>query len=458
MHSKNKRTFAAKRMAGFFCAMVCVGMMSVGYAQSAKTKLSGKQKIEPELVDAIVAVVNTDVITQADLSARMNMVVRNLKGKSGVVPARAELQKQVLEHMIVEKAQLHKAKEAGIRVDDHALDAAISRIAEQNKLSATDFRKRVERDGVPFVRFREQIRDEITIRRLREREVENKIQVSDSEIENFLTEYGMSQDQLEFNLGHILIRIPENASPEQIEASHKRAQLVMQKLREGADFSQTAVSYSDAENALQGGDMGWRLRERLPQTFSDAVVKMKIGEVSPVIKSANGFHVLKLIGRRSVSPKAMPLPTAVQQTHARHILLKVNQIVSAEEARRKLIDLKQRLDNKVATFEDLAKAFSNDSSSNKGGDLGWIYPGDTVPEFERAMNALKPGQVSEPIETPFGYHLVQVVERKTDEVSQERLRMVARNAIRARKRDEALQEWLRQVRDSAYVEYRLEEK
>lgn len=455
--SSSKQKLSVRSVTRFLCAMVCLGLMSAAVAQPVKAK-AAKSGMEPELVDAIVAVVNTDVITQADLNARMNMVIRNLKAKAGTTPPRAELEKQVLEHMIVEKAQLHKAKEAGIRVDDHALDAALSKIAGQNQLSLADFRKRVERDGMPFARFREQIREEIIIRRLREREVDGKIQVNDSEIENFLTEYGMSHDQLEFHLGHILIRIPENASAEQIGASQKRAALVQQKLREGADFAQTAVSYSDAENALQGGDMGWRLREQLPQVFSDAVVKMKIGDVAPTLKSANGFHVLKLIGRRSISPKAMPLPTAVQQTHARHILIKVNQLVTADEARRKLIDLKQRLDNKAATFEELAKAFSNDSSSNKGGDLGWIYPGDTVPEFERAMNALQPGQVSDPVETPFGYHLVQVVERKTDEVSQERLRMVARNAIRARKRDEALLEWLRQVRDSAYVEYRLQDR
>ena len=458
MGLNNDLSRVAKRVTKFAALFTIIVGVSVAHAQPDKLKTTAKKNVGPELVDAIVAVVNTDVITQADLAKRIEMIIRNMKSKGGNVPPRAELQKQVLEHMIIERAQLQKAKEVGIRVDDHALDAAIARLAEQNKMSPGDFRKRVERDGTVFARFREQMRDEIIVRRLREKEVDNKIRVSDSEIENFLTEYGMSHDQQEFHLGHILIRIPENASADQIEASHKRAEDALRKLRESGDFSQTAVSYSDGENALEGGDMGWRLRERLPQAFSEAVIKMKIGEVSSVIKSANGFHVLKLIGRRSISPKAMPMPTAVQQTHARHILIKVNQVVTADEARRKLLDIKQRIENKAGTFEELAKMYSNDFSANKGGDLGWIYPGDTVPEFERAMNALKLGQVSEPIESPFGYHLIEVVERKTDEVSQERLRMVARQAIRARKRDEALQEWLRQMRDSTYVEYRLVEK
>jgi peptidyl-prolyl cis-trans isomerase SurA len=458
MRISNTLMSVGKRMAFTIGILVCCGMMSIAIAQSDKESVSAKKKAKPELVDAIAAVVDTDVITRTDLNTRVGQVMRNMKTKGGAVPQLAELQKQVLEHIIVERIQLHVAKDAGIRVEDNALDAAISRIAEQNKMTVADFRKKVERDGTPFMHFREQIREEIIIRRLREKEVENKIQVSDSEIENFLTTFGMSQDQQEYNLGHILIRIPENASPEQIEQRNKRATEVLQKLRSGVDFAKTAISYSDAENALEGGDMGWRLRERLPQAFGEAATNMKIGEISSIIKSANGFHILKLIGRRSSNAKAMPMPTAVQQTHARHILIKVNQVVSSDEARRKLIDLKQRIDNNAATFEELAKTFSNDFSAKKGGDLGWIYPGDTVPEFERAMNALKPGQVSEPIETPFGFHLIEVVERKTDELSQERLKMVARQAIRARKLDDAMQEWLRQLRDSAYVEYRLDEK
>jgi peptidyl-prolyl cis-trans isomerase SurA len=259
-------------------------------------------------------------------------------------------------------------------------------------------------------------------------------------------------------MAQILIRIPENASAEQIAQRRGRAEEAFQQLKSGVDFAKVAAAYSDASDGLQGGEIGWRSPERLPQLFLDAIAGLNPGDVSAVLKSANGFHIVKLTGKRipSVMHGGAALPS-IQQTHARHILIKLSQVVSAAEARRKLVDLKQRLDNKAAKFEDLAKQYSNDFSASKGGDLGWIYPGDTVPEFERAMNALQPGQVSEPVESPFGYHLIEVLERKTDDVSPERQRMVARQAIRERKLGEANEDWLRQLRDRAYVEYRLDD-
>ena len=444
-------------MAFLFSIVTGLGMTHVAWAQPNSSKASASKKIEPVLVDSIIAIVNTDVITRSDLKMRMNQVEGNIRSRKAAMPPRAELQKQVLERMIVERAQLHMAKEAGIRVDDVFLDQAILRIAAQNKLTQQEFRKKVESDGVPFPQFREQIREEIIVRRLREKEVENKIQVSDSEIDNFIAASGMAQEQQEIRLGHILVRIPENASPEQIAVRQKRAQGVLEQLKTGADFAKMAVTYSDAEEALKGGEVGWRKLDRLPQAFGDAVANLKAGDVTTLLKSANGFHILKVMDKRSAG-QGSPAAISVQQTKARHILIKVNQLVTADEARRKLLELKQRLDNKAAKFEDLAKLFSNDLSANKGGDLGWIYPGDTVPEFERAMNGLKPGQISEPVESPFGMHLIEVLERKTDEVSQERVRMAARQAIRERKKEEATEDWLRQVRDSAYVEYRLEER
>ena len=457
MHTQYTLPRYARHMALVLGLIAGLGMSPIVGAQTTKRAPVGN-KVEPVLVDAVVAVVNTDVITRSELKARTEQVMRNFKGKGGSMPSRDELQKQVLEHMIIERAQLNMAKEAGIRVDDTMLDTTIGRIAAGNKKTLQEFRQKVEQDGISYARFREQIRDELIIRRLREKEVDNKIHVSDSEVENVLAASSVSQDQQEFNLGHILVRIPENASPEQIAARGKRAEEVLEKLRAGGDFAKLAVTYSDAEDALKGGDIGWRQRDRLPQAFGDAVANLKSGEVTPILKSANGFHILKLIGKRSTAQAAQPAAVSVQQTHARHILIKVNQLVTADDARRKLLELKQRLDNKAAKFEDLAKLFSNDGSATKGGDLGWIYPGDTVPEFERAMNALKPGQISEPVESPFGFHLIEVLERKTDGVSQERMKMAARQAIAARKIEEATQDWLRQVRDSAYVEYRNEDK
>ena len=334
------------------------------------------------------------------------------------------------------------------------LDRAVARIAEQNRMSLQEFRATLEREGTPYARFREEIREEIMMQRLREREVDNKIQITESEVDNYLAEQGAPQGQ-EFQLAHILVRTPENASPEQIAERRKRAEDVLQQLRAGGDFAKLAATYSDAPDALNGGDLGWRNQDRLPQLFVNSISELKQGEVSPIIKSPNGFHIIKLNGKRSASV-VKASGNSVQQTHVRHILIKVNQIVTPADAKRKLTELKQRLDNNAAKFEDLAKLFSNDLSASRGGDLGWIYPGDTVPEFERAMDALKPGEVSEPIESPFGYHLIQVMERKKDDVSQERQRLIARQAIRERKLDEATQDWLRQLRDRAYVEYRFE--
>lgn len=412
------------------------------------------------VVDTIAAVVNSEVITAQELESRMRMVERRMQNQGIALPPRAEFKRQLLERLIVDRAQMQLAKEVGIRVDDALLDRAVARIAEQNKMTLQDFRNQLEREGTPFARFREEIREEIIMQRLREREVDNKIQISESEVENYLAANGAAAQggQQELNLAQILVRIPENASAEQIAQRRQRAEEALQQLKSGADFAKVAATYSDASDGLKGGDLGWRTQDRLPQLFVDAVANLNPGEVSAIVKSANGFHVLKLAGKRSASVvKTGAAAPAVQQTHARHILIKVNQIVSSADARRKLVELKERLDNKAAKFEDLAKLYSNDLSASKGGDLGWIYPGDTVPEFERAMNALQPAQISEPIESPFGYHLIQVLERKTDDVSQERQRLAARQVIRERKLEEATEDWLRQLRDRAYVEYRTDE-
>lgn len=427
---------------------------------SAPAATSPTQAARPrvQLADAIIAVVNNEVITMQELMDRSRMVERRMRNQGISLPPPAELQRQLLERMIVDRAQLQLAKEVGIRVDDLMLDRAISRIAEQNKMSLQEFRDRLEREGTPFNRFREEIREEIIMQRLREREVDNKIQITESEVDNYLAvDKSATQNQQEYNLAQILVRIPENATAEQIAERRKRADEIHQQVKSGGDFAKIAATYSDASDALTGGDLGWRNQDRLPQLFVDTIAGMNQGDVSPVVKSANGFHILKLAGKRNASAADNSGSAAsVQQTRARHILIKTNQVVTPADARRKLVEIKQRLDNKAAKFEDLAKLFSNDLSASKGGDLGWIYPGDTVPEFERAMDALKPGEISEPIESPFGFHLIQVLERKKDDVSKERQRLIARQAIRERKLDEATNEWLRQLRDRAYVEYRFD--
>jgi peptidyl-prolyl cis-trans isomerase SurA len=436
------------------CLLVAALLLSS--SSFAQDKSAGKQ---PVLVDAIVAVVNTDVITLKELDDRVRLVEQRLKRQNTQMPPREVLQRQLLERMIVTRAQMQMARDSGIRVDDIMLDRAVSRISEQNQLSLQTFRDQLERDGLSFARFREEIREEITLQRLREREVDNKLQIGESEIDNYLAASAGKNDagQQEINLAQILVRVPENASPQQIAERRKRAETAIAQLKSGAEFAKTAASFSDAGDALSGGDLGWRIVSRLPQLFVDAVEKINEGEIAPLVRSANGFHVLKLNGRRTASLVKGASGTMVQQTRARHILIKVNQIVSSAEARRKLVELRERLDNKAAKFEDLARLYSNDGSATKGGDLGWIYPGDTVPEFERAMNALSPGEVSKPVESPFGFHLIEVLERKTEEISRERQRMMARQSLREQKLDEAYEDWLRQLRDRAYVEYRLDE-
>ncbi|MGO4378966.1 peptidylprolyl isomerase [Pseudoduganella sp. RAF53_2] len=408
-------------------------------------------------IDSIAVIVNDEVITRRELNQRVQTIVHRMQQQRVQLPDQADLERQILERMIVERAQLQLAKEMGVRVDDQMLDRAISRIAEQQKMSVQELRNQTEKEGTTFPAFREEIREEIIMQRLREHEVDNKIQISEAEVDNFVaSEQAAAAEQFELNISQILVRIPENANPEVLAQRQKKAEDVMRQLRTGADFAKVAATYSDASDALQGGAVGWRQSDRLPPVFAEALSKLKPGQTTPVIKSVGGFHILKLVDKRSLAEAAAA--ETVQQTHARHILIKVTPTVSAADAKRKLLELKERLDNKAAKFEDLARLVSNDGSASKGGDLGWLYPGDTVPEFEKAMNELKPGQVSEPVETSFGYHLIEVLERKTDDVSKEKKRAEARNALRERKLVEAIENWQREVRDRAYVEFREEAK
>ncbi|WP_026133555.1 MULTISPECIES: peptidylprolyl isomerase [unclassified Janthinobacterium] len=421
------------------------------WAQSAAAAATGKP------IDSIAVVVNDDVITRNELAARIKTVERRMKAQNVALPEQADLQRQLLERMIVERAQMQLAKEMGIRVDDLTLDRAIGRIAEQQKMTVQELRNQMEKEGTTFAAFREEIRSEIVLQRLREREVDAKIQISDAEVDNFMAaEQAAAREQVELNLAQIMVRIPDNASPEQIAARRARAEEVMRQLRTGADFAKMAGTYSEAADALKGGEIGWRSPERLPPLFAEQLAKLKPGQVTPIIKSTGAFHILKLVDKRSAADAQAS--AAVQQTHARHILIKVTPTVSAYDAKRKLAELKERLDNKAAKFEELARLFSTDGAAAKGGDLGWLYPGDTMPEFEAAMAALKPGEISAPVETSFGFHLIEVLERKSDDVSKEKQRNLARNALRERKLEEATEDWQREVRDRAYVEFRADDK
>lgn len=408
-----------------------------------------------KVLDSIHVVVNDEVITKNEVNNRVTQIEQRLRAQGGQLPDSADLQRQVVEAMIVERAQLQLAKEYGVKVDDTQLDRAIARIAEGQKMTVQEMRNQMEKEGMPFAQFREEIRNEIMTQRLREHEVDSKIQVSDAEVDTYLAaEKAAAADKVEMDIAQILVRIPENASPEQIAARKARADEVARQLRTGADFGKIATTYSDSPDALKGGSIGWRDPDRLPPVFATELRKLKPGQITPVIKTNVGFHILKMVDQRKLA--AGDDKTVVQQTRARHILLKVTPTMNEAEVKRKLLELKEKMDNKAGTFEELARQYSQDGSAAKGGDLGWLYPGDTVPEFENAMNELQPGQVSGIVQSPFGFHLIQVVERKSEDVSKEKERTLARQVIRERKLQEATEDWARQLRDRAYVEFREE--
>ena len=409
-----------------------------------------------KVIDSIQVVVNDEVITRNEVAGRVAQVSQNMKARNAQMPDPATMERQVLEAMIVERAQLQLAKEMGVKVDDRTLDATIGRIAENQKMSVQDMRNQMEKEGMPFAQFREDIRNEIMMQRLREHEVDSKIQVSEAEIDTYMAAAKAAEaDRIEVDISQILVRVPENASPEQIAARAARAEEVMRQLRTGADFARMASTYSDAPDALKGGEIGWRDADRLPPMFSTELRKLEAGQVTPILKTNVGFHILKLAGKRSLGGETEK--SVVEQTHARHILIKVTPTMTEGEVKRKLLELKEKMDNNAGTFEDLARLHSQDGSASKGGDLGWLYPGDTVPEFETAMNALKPGEVSDVIQSPFGFHLIQVIGRKSEDVTQQKERNVARQVLRDRKMQEAMEDWMRQVRDRAYVEFREEQ-
>lgn len=430
----------------YVISILCVtlALTSVAWAQRTPSRV--------QFIDRIVAVVNNDIITQFELNERIRVVKNQLEGQKTQLPPQDVLEKQLLERMINERVQLQFANETGIRVDDGVLDQAIARIAAGNRMPLDQLRQALENDGVSFNKFREDIRNEITLSRVKEREADNKVVVTENELESYFANQAQKGNDTEFNLAHILIQVPEQANADQIQERKKRAEQALAELRKGSDFGLVSASFSDAANALQGGELGWRPASRLPQLFADALNKLQPGDTSPLLRSPNGFHVLKLYDKRGRDAVLV-----VTQTRARHILVKTNEVVSAADARHRLTELKERLDN-GANFAELARLHSEDGSASNGGDLGWLSPGDTVPDFENAMNKLPINVVSSAIQTQFGWHLIEVLERRKEDVTQEKQKLRAKLEIRERKADEAYQEFVRQLRDRAYVEYKQDDR
>nr|WP_281722328.1 peptidylprolyl isomerase [Nitrosomonas nitrosa] len=444
---------------GFMLFLVLIG----GYVMAQEETIPLQEETEPAQevtvlnqvvpIDHIVAVVNEEVITRNELNDLIENTVKQLQKQGTQLPPYDVLEKQLLERLIMTRIQLQRAKEIGISVSDTELDQTLRNIAKENNLSMGDFYAALEQEGIGLSRFRDEIRDEMLMVRLKEREISSRVNVTEGEIDNFLrTQETSAIGNDDYHVAHILVQIFEQMDAAQVEAKRLRAEEALAKLQEGVEFAQVSAEFSDAPNALQGGDLGWRPIMQMGPAFAEMLINMQPGEVTPVIQSPVGFHILKLLGRR---PQETPV-VIINQTNARHILIKINELTSEDDAHRMIMQIKDRIDS-GANFAETAKAYSEDASASSGGDLGWLSPGDTVREFEQAMDALLPGQISPPVRTQFGWHLIQVVQRRTQDVSEQQQRQHAHKAIHARKADMVMQEWLQQLRDQVYVEYRAED-
>ena len=441
---KSIKFFALRRAASL--------TLATGLALSAQHVAAQASAARVQLVDRVVAVVNDEVITRYELNEQKRAVAAQLKRQGVALPPEGELDAQVLQRFINEKVQLQYAKEYGVRADDETVNASVQRIITDNKMSMPQFVNALKTDGVTLEKFRDELKNEIVLSRLREREVESRVVVTDSEIDTYMALVKVQgANQAEYSLAHILILVPEQATPDQIETRKKRAEEAEKQLKSGTAFGQVAAVFSDSNDAVQGGALGWRQADRLPALYATAANTMKVGDTSAVLRSANGFHIVRMIDKRSGEQKAV-----VEQNKARHILVRVNDLVGEAEAKTKIERLKDRI-AAGSKFEEVAKTGSEDGSAQKGGELGWVSPGDTVAEFEAAMIKAPINSVIGPIRTQFGFHLIEVSERRSQDVTAERTRQSARVALRDRKADEAYQTWLRELRDRATVEIKLTE-
>lgn len=400
-------------------------------------------------LDRIVAIVEEDVVMESELEEQLQRVRIQLRQQGTQMPPTTVLERQVMERLVLEKIQLQVADRAGVEVTEKALDQAIVDIAKRNDLSIEQFREILTNEGFEISVFREQIRQEITIAKLRKEEVDNRVRVRDSEIENYLrNESNSGADDEEYRLSHILISTPSGATEDEVQAAREKAEKSLQRIDDGEDFEAVAISVSDGQQALEGGDLGWRQGSQIPSLFADSVGTMEVGETSSIIRNSSGFHIVKLTDQRRGEQ------IMVEQHRARHILIKPTELVSKPEALNRIRQIQLRLEG-GADFSQLARTNSDDrGSALKGGDLGWVSEGQMVPEFEEVMTIVDIGQLSAPFESEFGFHILQVTERRMYDGTEEIKRDRARRAIKRQKVDERRQSWLRRLRDEAYVEYR----
>ena len=401
--------------------------------------------------DYIVALVNSEPITNFEVSQRLGAVVQQLTQQGVELPPRNVLVRQVLERIVNDRAQIQLAKETGVKVDEVAVDQAEANMARQNQMDIAQLRKRLAEEGVSASRFRDDLRQQLVLQRLREREVEGRVRVTDQDVEQFLIDQRNTVDsRLELNLAHILVAVPDGATPAQIAALEKRAQRALDRARAGDDYASLVNEFSDGPERVVGGQIGLRSIDRLPTLFVDATKSLETGGLSGILRSPAGFHVLKVIERQYGELPGMK----VTQSRARHILLRPTPKMDEAAARDKLFDFRQRIQAGKADFADLAKEFSQDGSAKSGGDLGWASPGMFVPEFEDVMNSLAPGEIAPPLVSRFGVHLIQLMERREATLTPAEQRQVARNLVREKKLDEAYVNWAQEVRGRAFVELR----
>lgn len=406
-----------------------------------------------QMLDHIVAVVNDGVIMNSELSQRVNQIIARFQADDRRLPPLDVIRKQVLDRLVMERIQLQMAEKAGIRVDDSALNEALAGIAKQNHMTLQQFSNTIRGEGESWSDFREHIRNEMVISHLQQREVSQRVRITDREVDRFMkSEVGRKMFQADFHLGHILIKVPESASPQQIQQSHDKAVALIKKLRDGANFSDIAAANSDGPNALEGGDLGWRPAAQWPTLFANAALDMKKGQISDPLRSGAGFHILKLIDRRGGSQKV------VTQYKVRHILIKPDQLTTADQARQEAQTLHDDIVSGKLAFAQAAKSHSDDpGSAAQGGDLGWVTPGQMVPKFEEVMEHTKPGTVSSVFQSRFGYHFLEVEDTRQADMSDKYRRLQARNALQKQRYDEALETWLQEQRSEAYVDTRLKD-
>ena len=411
-----------------------------------------KAPTQSQQADYIVAVVNSEPITNNEVRLRMARTEQQLAQQGTPLPPPSVFAQQVLDSMVGERALLQQARETGIKVDDSLVDQAQANVARQNGMSSAELQSRLRAEGLSLERFRTDLRNQLLLTRLRERDVDGRVKVTDVEVDQFIREQQASVDStgVALNLGHVLVPVPENATTEQTAALQAKAQDVADRARKGEDFGALARAYSSAAEAASGGLLGLRAADRYPSLFVESTQALPVGGIAGPVRSPAGFHILKVVERERA---AVP-GTQVVQTHARHILLRPSPQLSETAAAARLAEYKQRIQSGQADFAALAREHSQDGSSKEGGDLGWANPGMFVPEFEEALDALQPGQIGGPLVSRFGVHLVQLIERRQATLSQREQREIARGALREKKLEEATATWLRDVRARAYVELR----